>query len=451
MQERTANNRLSRMSSELQEYINELVKEVVLNGKDFNSQKKWLKKYVEAEGGNYENIEKGLERYLDKVDVYSKTKDKTLKNQVSSELNTLFVSEKITNEIIAEIEHKKNNKKSSKTNIYIVVFVIIIGVISVIIYNNHQKEKQRRFLRIQEICLTDTLYLKKENIDTDIESLISDYKLHLQDINFVEKNKHNKSFSLGEEYKNDIREYNVPIDMIRNDPFLVELILKSKSIASYEEKRYWFGLYEFMKESKIEKLYDILIRERKKLNNIEISYILERIDDEKKHLTKAHQYEILYQISEFKQEVINMAWYKILLGEFDEALRIAKSYQGENTGSNYYVNEFNMALSYMLKNDYKKAYEYYMSLLKKCQYNKDIQDVLILSVDDIRFFIAHSNYNFDRHFANLILALHYYYGNGIINDEKYNYDNGFECFLLAFDEENKELEYISKEVKDIVR
>ncbi len=82
MQERTANNKQARISLELQEYINELVKEVILNGKDFNSQKKWLKKYVEVENGDFDTLNESLEEFLEVLPEYKISNSKFIKKQV---------------------------------------------------------------------------------------------------------------------------------------------------------------------------------------------------------------------------------------------------------------------------------------------------------------------------------------------------------------------------------
>ncbi len=99
MQERIANNRQSRISPELQEYINELVKEVVLNGKDFNSQKKWLKKYVEAENGDFDTLNENLEEFIEALPEYKISNSKFMKKQVEMLAKTCY----ITNETFSKL------------------------------------------------------------------------------------------------------------------------------------------------------------------------------------------------------------------------------------------------------------------------------------------------------------------------------------------------------------
>ena len=63
--------------------------------------------------------------------------------------------------------------------------------------------------------------------------------------------------------------YHIPTDMIELDPCLVYLVLNSKSIDDRKDKQEWFDLYQLMNEEQVLRLYDILLRERYKLAEIE--------------------------------------------------------------------------------------------------------------------------------------------------------------------------------------
>ena len=65
--------------------------------------------------------------------------------------------------------------------------------------------------------------------------------------------------------------YEIPKAMKEDEPCLVYLVLKSKSIDE-KEKQEWFDLYSLMNDEQIYKLYDILYRERYKLLQIEKKY-----------------------------------------------------------------------------------------------------------------------------------------------------------------------------------
>jgi len=68
-----------------------------------------------------------------------------------------------------------------------------------------------------------------------------------------------------------ITDFRIPAKLMQNDPALVDLIMRSESMKD-EERQYWFNLYEVMNEGQIEKLRDILTRERAKLAEIDAKY-----------------------------------------------------------------------------------------------------------------------------------------------------------------------------------
>ena len=67
-------------------------------------------------------------------------------------------------------------------------------------------------------------------------------------------------------------QYNIPEDMLVNNTNLVVLVLESKSISDPKEKQSWFDLYHLMNQEQIDKLNDILTREKEKLAEIEAKY-----------------------------------------------------------------------------------------------------------------------------------------------------------------------------------
>ena len=67
-------------------------------------------------------------------------------------------------------------------------------------------------------------------------------------------------------------DYNIPSDMLQNNTDLVVLVLESKSINEPKEKQSWFDLYSLMNQEQIDKLRDILTREKQKLAEIEAKY-----------------------------------------------------------------------------------------------------------------------------------------------------------------------------------
>lgn len=66
--------------------------------------------------------------------------------------------------------------------------------------------------------------------------------------------------------------YNIPNDMLEDNADLVVLVLESKSINEPKEKQSRFDLYSLMNQEQIDKLRDILTREKQKLAEIEAKY-----------------------------------------------------------------------------------------------------------------------------------------------------------------------------------
>ena len=66
--------------------------------------------------------------------------------------------------------------------------------------------------------------------------------------------------------------FDIPDDMLENNADLVALVLESKSINEPKEKQSWFDLYSLMNQEQIDKLRDILTREKQKLAEIEAKY-----------------------------------------------------------------------------------------------------------------------------------------------------------------------------------
>lgn len=77
---------------------------------------------------------------------------------------------------------------------------------------------------------------------------------------------------LPEHLHNVAMNFSIPEDMLQNNTDLVVLVLESKSISEPKEKQSWFDLYSLMNQDQIDKLRDILTREKQKLAEIEAKY-----------------------------------------------------------------------------------------------------------------------------------------------------------------------------------
>jgi hypothetical protein len=68
-----------------------------------------------------------------------------------------------------------------------------------------------------------------------------------------------------------MQDFSIPEKLIKEDTPLVQLILESESMDD-GERQYWFNLSEVMNSEQVEKLRDILVREKQKLAEIEAKY-----------------------------------------------------------------------------------------------------------------------------------------------------------------------------------
>ena len=89
--------------------------------------------------------------------------------------------------------------------------------------------------------------------------------------------------------------YNIPSDMLELNTDLVVLVLESKSIWDPKEKQSWFDLYPLMNQEQIDKLRDILTREKEKLAEIEAKYQAKQDEIKKK-------YEEVYASGAYQQQ-----------------------------------------------------------------------------------------------------------------------------------------------------
>ena len=77
--------------------------------------------------------------------------------------------------------------------------------------------------------------------------------------------------------------YDIPDAMLESDADVVILVLESKSISDQKEKQSWFDLYPLMNQEQIDKLRDILTREKQKLAEIEAKYQAKQEEIKKKY------------------------------------------------------------------------------------------------------------------------------------------------------------------------
>jgi BMFP domain-containing protein YqiC len=85
------------------------------------------------------------------------------------------------------------------------------------------------------------------------------------------------------------QEYTIPDAFLANSPELIVLILNSKSIDNKDEKQSWFNLLPLMTQEQIDKLRDILVREKQKLEEIEKKYEQKKVDIKAQYTQKREE------------------------------------------------------------------------------------------------------------------------------------------------------------------
>ena len=80
-----------------------------------------------------------------------------------------------------------------------------------------------------------------------------------------------KEYYSSDIYNQETKSYSISDEQKENDLGLIYLIIHSKSLDVYGKQK-WFDLYTLMENEQIEKLYDVLLREKRELNSIDMKY-----------------------------------------------------------------------------------------------------------------------------------------------------------------------------------
>jgi xylose isomerase len=97
-------------------------------------------------------------------------------------------------------------------------------------------------------------------------------------------------------------EYTIPDEFLEDAPDLIELILRSRSIDTKQEKQNWFNLLPLMNATQLEKLRAILIKEKIKLQEIEERYEGKKQEIKKKYLQKRQEMWYVKQVSVVQEQ-----------------------------------------------------------------------------------------------------------------------------------------------------
>ncbi len=98
------------------------------------------------------------------------------------------------------------------------------------------------------------------------------------------------------------QEFIIPDKFLDEMPELIILVLNSKSMDTKEEKQSWFNLLPLMNKEQIDKLLDILTREKQKLDEIEKKYDQKKDDLKTKYSQKWEDMGYAKKMDEIRQK-----------------------------------------------------------------------------------------------------------------------------------------------------
>ncbi|MBU0627360.1 hypothetical protein KKG31_02050 [Patescibacteria group bacterium] len=98
------------------------------------------------------------------------------------------------------------------------------------------------------------------------------------------------------------QQFTIPDAFLNNSPELIAYIIQSKSLDSKDEKQSWFNLLPLMTQEQIDKLRDILVREKQKLDEIEKKYEQKKVDLKSKYTQKREEGEYKDQMLQIQKK-----------------------------------------------------------------------------------------------------------------------------------------------------
>jgi len=107
---------------------------------------------------------------------------------------------------------------------------------------------------------------------------------------------------LPQELREKAEKFIIPDEFLTTMSDLIILVLNSKSMDNPEEKQSWFNLLPMMNKDQIDKLRDILTREKQKLSEIEQKYEQKKDELKNKYTQKREDMVYAKRMEEIKQQ-----------------------------------------------------------------------------------------------------------------------------------------------------
>ena len=107
---------------------------------------------------------------------------------------------------------------------------------------------------------------------------------------------------LPQELREKAEKFMIPDEFLTTMPDIIILVLNSKSMDNPEEKQSWFNLLPMMNKDQIDKLRDILMREKQKLSEIEQKYEQKKDELKTKYTQKREDMVYTKRMEDIKQK-----------------------------------------------------------------------------------------------------------------------------------------------------
>ena len=96
--------------------------------------------------------------------------------------------------------------------------------------------------------------------------------------------------------------FDIPEDFLEADAELIVLVLRSKALETEEDKQNWFNLLPYMTEDQIYKFKEILLKEKRKLEEIEKKYAEKRAKIRQKYLLRWQKMWYIDKVKEIQEK-----------------------------------------------------------------------------------------------------------------------------------------------------